>query len=141
MNRNFLAKNMIFLRKFKSLTQTEIEASKGIKRRNWSNWENEVAEPAIANLIDIANMFGVPIDWLLGVDLSENVHLMDNLPTQIEEIKCTSIGTSISTSNGVNEPPGPYNSEIKNSTDLLILQQLEVLTKEVQKIGENLIQK
>ncbi len=141
MNDSFLPNNLAFLRDNKKLTQTEIEVQTGIARRNWSNWENDVSQPSIANLITIGNLFSVPIDWLIKLNLQENVQLIENLPSKLEDIKCTSKSTSNSTSNLMEEPEIAILQGKPADTNTLILQQLKTLTEEVKKIGENLLPK
>lgn len=134
----YIAKNLHFLRVFNKLTQVEIENSTGFKQRNWSNWENDVSQPSLTNLITISNNFGVPTDWILKLDLEQNVHLIKNLPLKIEEVKCTTKSTSYCTSNEVNEPEPDYGKVLELDTNKQILDQLKTLTDEVKKIGQNL---
>ncbi len=135
------AKNLVFLRKRRGLKQAEIEALCGIKQRNWSNYENGTTEPDITSLIATSKLFGTPVDWLIKVDLEQNVHLLSKLPLELEDLKSTSFHTSNSTSNVQNEGQKAYGNDQGKGTDLLILHQLEVLTGEVKKIAENLQQK
>jgi transcriptional regulator with XRE-family HTH domain len=132
------AKNLQFLRKNESLTQAAMQDKHGFKQRNWSNWENDGGEPDYSNLIAISNLFAVPVDWLLKVDLAENVHLLHKSEVTKDELFCTSKSTSNSTPNQVNDPPSDYRNSDKRATDLLILEQLQALTSEVKKIGEKL---
>lgn len=69
---NFLAKNLSLLRKLTKMSQSEIEASTGIKRNTWSNWENKKSEPSLENLFKIAAFYNVDIGDLLSKNLSED---------------------------------------------------------------------
>ena len=53
------------LRKARSLTQEELAAQLGVSRQSLSKWESDGALPDTANIITIADLFGVSIDYLL----------------------------------------------------------------------------
>lgn len=54
------------LRRSRSMTQTELAERLGISFQAVSSWERGNAMPDIAKLPELAKMFNVTIDWLLG---------------------------------------------------------------------------
>ena len=54
------------LRKNKGLKQQEIAELLGVKRNTYSDWENEKTEPSFENLIKLADLLEVTLDWLFG---------------------------------------------------------------------------
>lgn len=54
------------LRKNKGLKQQEIAELLGVKRNTYSDWENGKTEPSFENLIKLADLLEVSIDWLFG---------------------------------------------------------------------------
>lgn len=134
----FLSKNLHFLRVYNKLTQAEIESRTGFKQRNWSNWENDVSQPSLSNLISISNTFGVPTDWILKLNLKENVYLMEKIPAEIADVECISKCISKCISNVLEEPEIPVLRGDGKGQDSPILEQLKTLTDEVKKIAATL---
>ncbi len=54
------------LREESGMTQKELASRIGNLQRNVSNWENGISEPDCKTLIDIADVFDVSLDELLG---------------------------------------------------------------------------
>ena len=54
------------LRKNKGLKQQEIAELLGVKRNAYSDWENGKTEPSFENLIKLADLLEVTLDWLFG---------------------------------------------------------------------------
>jgi transcriptional regulator with XRE-family HTH domain len=67
----FFADNIKFLRKRRGRTQDEMSHALGMKRSTLSGYENKVAEPGIEALAAIARYFGMAMDTLIKVDLSQ----------------------------------------------------------------------
>ena len=59
------------LRKKKNLTQEELGKKFNVGKTTISNWEANITEPQHTILLDIANFFGVSIDYLLGNEISK----------------------------------------------------------------------
>ena len=57
---------IIELRKNKLLTQKKLAELLGIDQTSVSHWERDKATPDILNLIKLANIFNVTIDYLTG---------------------------------------------------------------------------
>lgn len=56
------------LRKAKGASADEVAKFLGISRSGYTNYENELREPNINNLLKLAEYFGVTVDHLLGRD-------------------------------------------------------------------------
>ena len=56
------------LRKEFGLSQVELAARMEVTKQTISNWEIENIQPSIDMLVDLANVFNVTTDYLLGLD-------------------------------------------------------------------------
>lgn len=54
------------LRKEKKLTQKELAEQIGISQKSYSHWESGKNEPSLENLIKLADLLEVSLDWLFG---------------------------------------------------------------------------
>ena len=54
------------LRLKKGLTQTELGEKVGVKQNTFTNWEKGKREPSFENLIKLADLLEVTLDWLFG---------------------------------------------------------------------------
>ena len=54
------------LRKEKKLTQKELAEQIGISQKSYSHWETGKNEPSFENLIKLADLLEVSLDWLFG---------------------------------------------------------------------------
>jgi transcriptional regulator with XRE-family HTH domain len=68
---HFLGKNLRYLRKQSSRTQSEIASLIQKGQTTVGNWENGISEPSLNELMIISNYFDIPLDTLLKVDLAE----------------------------------------------------------------------
>jgi len=68
---HYLGKNLRYLRKQLSKTQSEIAALIKKGQTTIGNWENGISEPNLDELLVISNFFDVPLDTLIKVDLAE----------------------------------------------------------------------
>lgn len=55
------------MRKLKGLSQNYLATYMNVSQVTISNWERGTKEPSFTALIDLANLFGVTCDYLLGV--------------------------------------------------------------------------
>lgn len=69
------------VRKAKKLSQTELAEMLHVHQTAVSQWENGKTEPDMDNLCRIADIFGVTVDYLLGVDTQSQ-----NIDEQLSEI-------------------------------------------------------
>lgn len=65
------ASNIKFLRKRKKRTQDEVAEVLKMKRSTLSGYENEVATPGVVALIQFSDYYGISVDTLLKVDLTQ----------------------------------------------------------------------
>ena len=65
------------LRKEKGFTQEDIASKINISAQAVSKWENDISLPDIAILGDLADIFNLSIDELLGRNLEQKVELLD----------------------------------------------------------------
>jgi transcriptional regulator with XRE-family HTH domain len=83
----FLSKNLNFLRKRRGLNQDEMLDARGYKRSTWSTWELGNSEPALDDLIIIADFFGVSLDELVREDLTEKIEKGNLTPFSVDTEK------------------------------------------------------
>ena len=60
--------NLKGLRKMVGLSQAQLAEKLGTTQKTVSHWETGYTEPSIAQLIDLANIFKVTLDDLVGRD-------------------------------------------------------------------------
>lgn len=68
---HYLGKNLRYLRKQLSKTQSEIASLIKKGQTTIGNWENGISEPSLDELLVISNFFDIPLDALIKVDLAE----------------------------------------------------------------------
>ena len=71
MSENQLAKNIIYYRKKKGLSQEKVSEYMGISRQAVTKWENDISRPSSDNLIKLAQLFDVSVDALLDSEIQE----------------------------------------------------------------------
>ena len=57
---------MIELRKLHRLTQRQVASTLGLTQPSYIRYENGKAEPSLENLVKLADLFDVSIDFLCG---------------------------------------------------------------------------
>jgi transcriptional regulator with XRE-family HTH domain len=67
---NHLGKNLRYLRKKSSKTQSELASLIKKGQTTIGNWENGISEPSIDELLLLSNYFDIPVDVLLKTDLA-----------------------------------------------------------------------
>lgn len=60
------------LRKEKKLTQEDVARALGVTQQTICNWETGTAQPTIDKAIDLAEIFGITLDTLVGSSQSES---------------------------------------------------------------------
>ena len=63
---NIFPQRLKELRLEKGLTQTELANMLGISQKSYSHWETGKNEPNLENLIKLADLLEVSLDWLFG---------------------------------------------------------------------------
>lgn len=66
------------LRTEKNLSQRALAKVIRVSQATYNNWENEKTQPSIEQLIELADFFGVSVDYLIG---RTNEGLQTNIPT------------------------------------------------------------
>jgi transcriptional regulator with XRE-family HTH domain len=69
---HYLGKNLRYLRKQMSKTQSEIASLIKKGQTTIGNWENGISEPNLDELLVISSFFDIPLDILIKVDLAES---------------------------------------------------------------------
>ena len=69
---HYLGKNLRYLRKQMSKTQSEIASLIKKGQTTIGNWENGISEPNLDELLVISNFFDIPLDALIKLDLAES---------------------------------------------------------------------
>ena len=59
-------KNLMEQRKLNKLTQRKVANILGISQPSYIRYENGSAEPTLENLVKLADLFDVSVDYLLG---------------------------------------------------------------------------
>lgn len=71
-NQEIFMENLTWLRKINRLTQEQLALKVGVSRESITKWETKRVEPAIKNLVKLAEIFNVSADKLLGVKIENN---------------------------------------------------------------------
>ena len=82
-----IGENIKKIRNQKGITQERLAESIGVTPQAISRWESESGYPAIEYLPDLAGFFGISVDELLGVKLSERESRRENIYTTINHIE------------------------------------------------------
>ena len=61
------------LREQRGLTQTELSKQLGITRSSVNAWEMGISVPSTQYIVELAGIFGVSTDYLLGVETSASI--------------------------------------------------------------------
>lgn len=67
--------NLKFLRNNAGLSQAELAAKLKMPQTTYSHYESGRSEPSIENILKIADYFGCSIDYLLGHETKNILHL------------------------------------------------------------------
>ncbi len=78
----YFSTNIKFLRKRKGRTQDDVAVGMGLKRSTLNNYENRIARPGMETLIKFSEYYGVAVDTLIKVDLTQ---LSESQLSQLEK--------------------------------------------------------
>lgn len=70
-----IAQRIKYLREQAGMTQAELARKLYISRSSVNAWEMEISAPSVQSVIDLAAVFKVSTDYLLGVDASASLYL------------------------------------------------------------------
>lgn len=80
-----VSKRIRLLRKELGLTQAELGDKLGVIKQTISSWETGVSNPSNEALTAMSKLFGVSVDYLLGMDTTD-IDINDEFLKAIEEI-------------------------------------------------------
>lgn len=75
----FFSKNLKFLRTTRKISQQQLADKLEIDRSTISRWESDDIDPTVSNVIAIANLLGVPVADLVGIDIQNDGLYIDEL--------------------------------------------------------------
>ena len=67
-------------RKAAGMSQKYVSVTLGLAGPSISNWESGKTKPSHDNLVRLAGLFGVSVDYLLGIDDSTEVQAQETAP-------------------------------------------------------------
>lgn len=79
MRENQLAKNIMYYRKERGLSQEKVSEYMGVSRQAVTKWENDISRPSSENLVKLAQLFGVSVDVLLDNEEQEKTLIQTKL--------------------------------------------------------------
>lgn len=79
--KSIIAKNIAFLRQANGLTQLELAEKLNYSDKAVSKWEHADSMPDISVLVEIADLFGVPLDYLVRAEHPKNEDLPSVKPS------------------------------------------------------------
>lgn len=68
-----IAERIKFLREQKSYTQTDLAKKLGITRSSVNAWEMGISVPSTQYIVELATLFSVSTDYLLGVEKTSSI--------------------------------------------------------------------
>ncbi|MBQ9038123.1 MAG: helix-turn-helix transcriptional regulator [Clostridia bacterium] len=70
-----VAERIKFLRESNGFTQSDLARQLGITRSSVNAWEQGISVPSTQYVVELARLFNVSVDYLLGVDASANLNI------------------------------------------------------------------
>ena len=70
-----VADRIKFLRESNNLTQSELAKQLGITRSSVNAWEQGISMPSTQYVVELARLFNVSVDYLLGVEESAALNI------------------------------------------------------------------
>ena len=70
-----VAERVKYLREQKGMTQADLAKQLGITRSSVNAWEMGISVPSTQYIVEIANLFKVSTDYILGVDSSASINI------------------------------------------------------------------
>ena len=64
--------NLKSIRKSHKLTQEDVSRALNVSRATVSNWESGIYEPDLNSLVNLATLFSVTIEEILGISIHNN---------------------------------------------------------------------
>lgn len=79
-----VANRIKFLRESKNLTQTDLAKQLGITRSSVNAWEMGISVPSTQYIVELASIFKVSTDYLLGVNETSTINVSGLTDQDIE---------------------------------------------------------
>ena len=79
-----IAERLKALREAKSFTQADLAKKLGITRSSVNAWELGISIPSTQYIVELAFLFGVSTDYLLGVDSSAKINVSGLMEDDIQ---------------------------------------------------------
>lgn len=73
------SKNLKYLRTTRKISQQQLADKLEIDRSTISRWESNDIDPTVSNVISIANLLGIPVSDLVGIDIEQDGLYIDEL--------------------------------------------------------------
>ena len=73
------SKNLKYLRTTRKISQQQLADKLKIDRSTISRWESDDIDPTVSNVISIANLLGIPVSDLVGIDIEQDGLYIDEL--------------------------------------------------------------
>lgn len=70
-----ISERVKFLREQQNMTQSELARKLSITRSSVNAWEMGISVPSTQYIVELANIFQVSTDYLLGVDVSATINV------------------------------------------------------------------
>ena len=87
-----IAEKIKLLREKRNMTQTDVAKELGITRSSVNAWEMGISVPSTQYVIELARLFGVSTDYLLGLNSTATVNVAGlsdrQLSAVVELISC-----------------------------------------------------
>lgn len=81
-----IAEKVKFLREQKQMTQTDLAKKLNITRSSVNAWEMGISVPSTQYIVELANLFSVSTDYLLGVEKTSTIDISGLTEKDIEII-------------------------------------------------------
>ncbi len=80
-----IADRIKYLRDKKGMTQTYLAKRLGISRSAVNSWEMSLSFPSLSNIVEMARIFGVSADYILGISNQLTLDISD-LDSEEQEV-------------------------------------------------------
>lgn len=80
---NSLEEKIKYLREASNMTQTDLARRLGLTRAGVNSWEHGISKPSIDCIIELARLFHVSTDYLLGMKTNTTIDVQGLRPSDI----------------------------------------------------------